>query len=43
MHDPENIDPRSSPTSAIQRELSKQRARADDLARKLRNKNCKAI
>jgi len=34
VQDRENQDPRSLPTSSVQTELAKQRARADDNARK---------
>lgn len=46
MVDRENQDPCSSvssPTSAVQKELAKQRARADDNARKYRNKAPEAL
>jgi hypothetical protein len=43
VQDHENQDPRSSPTSAVQKELTKQRARADDNARKYRNKAREAL
>jgi hypothetical protein len=41
--DRENQDPQSLPTSAIQQELARQRARADDNARRYRNKAREAL
>jgi hypothetical protein len=41
--DRENQDPRSSPISAVQQELARQRARADDNARRYRNKAREAL
>ena len=43
MLDRENQDPRSSLTSAVQQELARQRARADDNARRYRNKAREAL